>query len=176
MAWIKGVALTLSLALAIAGTAQAKLTVVADDGGQSATPYSVAIKDADVSEQNGYHAQAEASAHRPVTEADMLPVHSKRLTPGRVASRAIHLPPATTPFFLIGDGDLSQRWLQQRGPRLRQLHAVGLVVKVNTAAQLRHLRALGDGLILRPVTGDDIAKRLGLAHYPVLITPRGLQQ
>lgn len=176
MAWIRRLAITLCLGLALTGQAEAKLTVIADHGGQSALPYYVSIKGADVSEQSGYHAAPEASARGPVTEADMLPVQSKRLTPGTVSTHALHLPATTTPFFLIGHGPLSRRWLKQRGPRLRQLHAVGLVVSVQTAAQLTHLRAIGDGLVLRPVAGDDIARRLGLVHYPVLITPRGIQQ
>lgn len=176
MAWIRSIAITLWLGLALASTAEAKLTVVADRGGQSATPYYIAIKGADVSEKAGYHAAAEARTRGPVTEAAMLPVHSSRLAPGAVQNRKIHLPATTTPFFLMGHGPLSRRWLKQRGPRLRQLHAVGLVVDVESAGQLRQLRALGDGLVMRPVAGNDIARRLGIAHYPVLITPQAIQQ
>jgi len=149
------------LALTAATSAQAQLTVIADHGGQPARPY---------------YARAEARTRGPVTEADMLPVTSDRLTLGHVTARSLDLPGRMTPFFIVGADKLSVRWLKQRGDRLRHLHAVGLVVNVKTAAQLKQLRRIGDGLVLRPVAGDDIATRLELSHYPVLVTPKGVQQ
>src|SRR5699024_5433782 len=106
----------------------------------------------------------------------VFPVQSEQLTPGSVETRPIQLPQAMTPVFLVGAGQLSRRWLKQRGPRLRELGATGLVVDVTSAAQLRRLRRIGNGLVLRPISGDDIARRLELAHYPVLITSEAIQQ
>lgn len=160
----------------LAATAHAELVIVADRGGQPARPYYGPIKPARVPERLEYSAQAEAMPTQPVTEADMLPVHSQHLSPGSVTTRAIQLPPIMTPFFLIGADNLSRRWLKQREPRLRELGAVGLVVDVANAAQMQRLRRLGSGLVLRPVHGDDIARRLDIAHYPVLITPEAIQQ
>lgn len=162
--------------LALAGAAQAELTVVADYGGAPALPYYAAIKAAGVSEADAYSAMNEARALGPISEADMLPVHSRRLAPGPVAARRPHLPAHMTAFFLLGTDALSRRWLKQRATRLLELHAVGLVVDVDSAAQLRQLRRLGNGLVLRPVAGDDLAERLNLSHYPVLITATAIQQ
>ena len=67
-------------------------------------------------------------------------------------------------------------WLQQRQEALHDLRAVGLVVNVDSAAALAELRRLAAGLILSPASGDDLAHRLGLRHYPVLITPTGVEQ
>lgn len=153
-----------------------QLTVVADRGGKPARPYYDPIKPAEVPENEAYSATAQARAYVPVTEADMLPVHSQQLSPGPVPTQAIDMPAFTTPFFLIGAGKLSRRWLAQRGERLRELHAVGLVVDVDTIAQLKRLRRIGNGLVLKPVPGDDIARRLDIAHYPVLITSKAIQQ
>lgn len=164
------------LALTAATSAQAQLTVIADHGGQPARPYYAPIATAHVDEKHAYNARAEARTHGPITEAAVLPVTSDHLTPGHVTTRSLDLPGRMTPFFIVGADTLSVRWLKQRGDRLRQLHAVGLVVNVKTAAQLKRLRRIGNGLVLRPVAGDDIAKRLELSHYPVLVTPKGVQQ
>ncbi|WP_318269754.1 integrating conjugative element protein [Salinisphaera orenii] len=129
-----------------------------------------------MAEKNGYHAGRKTRPDGTYDEGSMLPVASNQLSPGHVAKRPIHLPSVTTPFFLIGDGDLSRHWLKQRRSKLKQLHAVGLVVDVQTEAQMKRLRRLGDGLVMHPTHGNDIAKRLGLSHYPVLITPKAIQQ
>jgi hypothetical protein len=59
---------------------------------------------------------------------------------------------------------------------LRERGAVGLVVNVETAQGLTRLRALVPGVPLAPVAGDDLADRLGLRHYPALITATGIEQ
>ena len=105
----------------------------------------------------------------------MLPVRSMRLSPGDVERRVIEAP-GLPPFFLIGDDDRSRTWLRQRSLRLHELHAVGLVVNVTSAKALAALRALAPGLSLSPVAGDDLAERLALHHYPVLITATGIEQ
>ncbi len=169
-------ALCLLAALAPLAGVHAELTVVADHGGAPARAYYAPIAPAGVGEDEAYSAREEARSRGPVREADLLPVRSARLTPGRVEARSLELPAGMSAFFIVGADALSRRWLAQRGPRLRALHAVGLVVNVKTAAQLQALRRAGDGLVLRPVAGDDIAERLDLAHYPVLITSQGVQQ
>lgn len=156
--------------------AQADALIVVDDrGGASALPYYEALN---------LQPRAGASAPRieiprppaeAVNEASMLPVHSMRLSPGDVARRVIEAP-GLPPFFLVGDDQRSCAWLQQRALRLRELGAVGLVVNVSSAESLAALRALVPGLSLSPVAGDDLAERLGLRHYPVLITATVLEQ
>lgn len=162
---------------ALAATAverPAPLTVVADHGGQPARPYYVPIAAADVQEEQGFTATPQT--RRVTEEADMLPVASDRLSVGRVAPRELDLPPSMTPVFLVGADPESTRWLQQRGSTLRALGAVGLVINVENAVELQALRQQASGLILYPVSGDDLARRLGLTHYPVLITSSRLEQ
>jgi integrating conjugative element protein (TIGR03759 family) len=80
------------------------------------------------------------------------------------------------PFVVIGDDEASRAWLQRRAAALRERGAVGLVVNVETAQGLARLRALAPGVPLAPVAGDDLADRLGLRHYPALITATGIEQ
>ncbi|MAO61074.1 integrating conjugative element protein [Alloalcanivorax xenomutans] len=164
-------------ATAVHAQVKSPLTVVADDGGQPARPYYVAIGAAQVDEEDGFVvATPDTVLDRPATEADMLPVVSERLSIGPVVPRALDLPPGTTPFFLIGTDPDSVRWLKQRRERLVELRAVGMVVNVATAEDLAALRERAPGLELRPIPGDDLAERLSLTHYPVLITPTRLEQ
>lgn len=105
----------------------------------------------------------------------VLPVHSARLTPGEVPRRALDLP-SMTPLFLVGADAASLAWLAQHAPALKRLGANGLAVEVADAAALQRIHAVAPGLTIWPVSGDDIAERLELEHYPVLITPTELEQ
>ncbi|KGK25436.1 hypothetical protein GT93_11505 [Pseudomonas plecoglossicida] len=80
------------------------------------------------------------------------------------------------PLFLIGADAASLAWLTQHAPALKRLGANGIAVEVADAAALRRIWAIAPGLAIWPVSGDDIAGRLELEHYPVLITPTGLEQ
>jgi len=152
------------------------LIVVQDLGGESALPYYEALnlqpRNVDVLPPNIMVPQAPAT---PASEANMLPVRSTRLTPGKVNRRAIDAP-GLRPFFIVGDDEASQAWLRRYAERLRELGAVGLVINVETEDTLNHLRTLAPGLLLSPVPGDDLAERLGLRHYPALITSTGIEQ
>lgn len=104
-----------------------------------------------------------------------LPVHSTRLSPGAVPPRTLNLP-GFTPLFLVGQDSASLEWLAQHAQRLQELGASGLAVEVADAQALRRIQASTPGLDIWPVSGDDIAERLELQHYPVLIMPTGLEQ
>lgn len=155
------------------------LIVVEDKGGTSALPYYRALNPQDA--QPGQPAtpqQAPPSKPRIGTpaeaEAAMLPVRSVRLMPGDDPRRVIRAP-GLTPLFLVGDDDRSRAWLKQRRADLQQMRAVGLVVNVATPEALAALRRLAPDLLLSPASGDDLAQRLGLRHYPVLITATGVE-
>jgi integrating conjugative element protein (TIGR03765 family) len=156
--------------------AQADALIIVDDrGGTSALPYYEALN---LQPRAGVSAPLIEMPRPPVeavNEASMPPVRSMRLSPGVVARCTIEAP-GLPAFFLVGDDQRSRAWLQQRAPRLRELGAVGLIVNISSAESLDALRALVPGLPLSPVTGDDLAERLGLRHYPVLITATGLEQ
>jgi integrating conjugative element protein (TIGR03765 family) len=154
-----------------------KLIVVKDAGGVSALPYYRAIN---LLPSPGDAASIHLPALAPLpthrySEAEFLPVHSARLTPGRVTRRVIAAPGLEL-LCLIGDDPLSRSWLKAHLATLQQLHAVGLIVEARSYAAVRTLRALTPGLVLVPASGDDIARRLDLHHYPVLITATGIEQ
>lgn len=152
------------------------LIVVEDRGGVSALPYYQALDlQPRAWETPSSHIELPPPPSRQFAEADMLPVHSARLSPGEVKDRVIQAS-GLIPMFLVGDDDRSRAWLRQRAPALRDLGAVGLVVQVESPQALASLRALAPGLTLAPVSGDELAQRLGLRHYPVLVTATGIEQ
>lgn len=104
-----------------------------------------------------------------------LPVHSARLTPGEVPRRVLDLP-GMVPLFLVGADAASLAWLAAHASALKRLGANGLAVEVADAAALQRIQAVAPTLSIWPVSGDDIAERLELEHYPLLITPTGLEQ
>ena len=151
------------------------LIVVEDKGGTSALPYYRALNPQDAQPGQPAKPQPVPRIGSPAdAEAAMLPVRSARLTPGDEPRRAIRAP-GLTPLFLVGDDDRSRAWLKQRGKDLQALRAVGLVVNVATPDALAALRRLAPGVMLSPASGDDLAQRLGLKHYPVLITATGIE-
>ncbi|MBA1201075.1 integrating conjugative element protein [Pseudomonas capeferrum] len=151
------------------------LIIIEDRGGVSALPYYEALNLQPRAKVSAPRIEMPLPPAGVVNEASMLPVHSLRLSPGVVARRVIEAP-GLRPFFLVGDDQRSRAWLQQRALRLRELGAVGLIVNISSTESLDALRALVPGLPLSPVAGDDLAERLGLRHYPVLITATGLEQ
>jgi len=153
------------------GQSAEPLIVVEDRGGDSALPYYAVLKPQ-------HHATTTSSkvpspGHNRFGEADMLPVHSARLSPGNELPRTITAP-GLTPLFLVGDDDRSRAWLRNNG-HLLKINAVGFIVNVETPNLLMALRALAPGLTLAPVSGDDLAERLHLRHYPVLITATAIE-
>lgn len=152
----------------------AALTVVADLGGESTAPLLEAI--APEPEMPAPDAPAAPSSAPPVPLREAIfPVVSARLHPGMVTARSLSLP-GMTPLFLIGDDTPSLRWLSQHHDVLKSLNATGLVVNVTSQTRFEVLQQQADGLILLPASGDDLAQRLQLDAYPVLITDTGLSQ
>lgn len=154
-----------------------KLIVVEDRGGVSALPYyrKLGLPAKDVSVRSPLPIELPAVPIQPYSEADMLPARSSLLSPGIVERRTIQVP-RLSPLFLVGDDERSKAWLRHRADKLRALSAVGLVVNVEIPEGLTNLRRLAPGLRLSPISADDLARRLGLNHYPVLITATGIEQ
>lgn len=108
-------------------------------------------------------------------EAWILPVRSSHLSPGQITSRALNMP-GLRPFFLVGDDPQSLTWLCQRAAELQEMSAAGLAVEVADTEALGRIRAAAPGITILPVNGNDIATRLQIEHYPVLITATSLEQ
>lgn len=145
----------------------AELNVIADLGGKSAAPFYEGI--------NAEPQQQQQSIQPDYSEGSVLPVATPELTPGMVEPRALRLP-GIGALFLIGDDDQSQEWLSRNAELLTRRGAVGMVVNVSSSVSLQQLRQIAPELQLAPVSGSDLARRLKLEHYPVLITEQSLSQ
>jgi integrating conjugative element protein (TIGR03765 family) len=108
-------------------------------------------------------------------EAWILPVRSSHLSPGQIMSRALSMP-GLRPFFLVGEDPRSLAWLRQRAAELQEMGAAGLAVEVADTGALARIRAAAPGITILPVNGNDIATRLLIEHYPILITATSLEQ
>jgi integrating conjugative element protein (TIGR03765 family) len=169
--------LILSAASLTAGTVLAAapgtspLVVVRDAGGVSAIRYyePLSLEAHTATRPLPGTSAPPVSADRRERPLDLFPVHSARLSPGPAAARTLDIP-GLTPVFLIGDDAVSRRWLSHRVAELRALHAVGFVVEVSSRDAFESLQRLAPGLTLSPVSGDDLAARLKIEHYPVLVT------
>ena len=113
----------------------------------------------------------------------LLPVRSPGLQPGvlvvtqlrpEVQARLAQGNPP--PFFLVGSDELSLRWLAANAKTLNEIGAVGLLVQADTQEDVRRVAAAARGLSITPGSGSDLARVLGIRHYPVLITRDGLTQ
>ncbi|MDZ7770154.1 MAG: integrating conjugative element protein [Woeseiaceae bacterium] len=98
----------------------------------------------------------------------VLPISSPGLTPGVVTGRT-HTQPFTRPFFLVGSDARSRRWLHEHQALLADLGAVGMLVEAQSVEDIQAMRALARGLPLLPAAGTDIARALGVDHYPVAV-------
>ncbi|MDE0249443.1 MAG: integrating conjugative element protein [Gammaproteobacteria bacterium] len=80
------------------------------------------------------------------------------------------------PFFLVGSDPYSLHWLAAHAKTLRELNAVGLLVQADTEEDVRRVGEAALGLSITPGSGSDLARALGIRHYPVLITRDGFMQ
>jgi integrating conjugative element protein (TIGR03765 family) len=114
-----------------------------------------------------------ASRPSPIDIERFLPVHTKAMSAG--AFEAQRRPTGVSqPFFLVGCDAYSLAWIEKNRDRLRQLRAFGLVIEAPDAQAYRRLIALAEGLPIRPVAGDAIAKYLRIDKYPALVTADGI--
>lgn len=152
----------------------AALTVVGDLGGESTDAYFEAVN-----AQPGEFTPPESldmpSSPVKVTVASALPVQTPELTPGAVTARALNLP-GMPPIFIIGDDPVSMQWLSQRRAELKRLNATGFVVNVSSQVRLKDLQSQLPDNEMVPVSGSDLARRLQLTHYPLIITEKGIAQ
>lgn len=171
---MKRIFLTCYFILFLAPVAQAKPTVARDLAGDVTQPYFQATGlpiNNRVQAERGVRADLSTFAD----EAWTLPVSSSQLSPGPVTPRSLKMP-GLQPFFLVGGDPLSLTWLRQRATELQEMGAAGLAVEVTDTEALARIRAAAPGITILPVNGNDIATRLQIEHYPVLITATSLEQ
>ncbi|MCW6034429.1 integrating conjugative element protein [Pantoea sp. JK] len=159
--------LIITVIIVFSPAALAELNVIADLGGQSTQAVFDAV--------NRQDAPPPPAAPLAQGEAAMLPVTTPEMSPGNVAPRALTLPGIGS-LFIIGDDGYSRQWLAHNAQHLAARNAAGLIVNIDNLASLAELRSLVPGLQLAPSSGSELARRLQLNHYPVLITDSGLSQ
>lgn len=156
-------------ALSVPILAAAALHIIADVGGDDTAQFYASINRQDDTPQM-------LSAATPAAEqgeVGMLPVTTPELTPGEVSDRPLQLP-GIGALFLVGEDPDSRTWLAHNAAALAEHHAAGMVVNVTAMANLQALRDLAPGVQMAPASGSELARRLRLDHYPVLITDTGL--
>lgn len=145
--------------------------VIADLGGESAIRFYEPIQPVH-SNNAPKHPNAVPSQ---LTEAQLLPVISHKWSVGQVEAKTLNLPGAL-PMFLIGSDDISRQWLADKRSVLTKINAIGLVINVNTVEEMQSLRQIVPELTLMPAPADTLADRLGIYHYPLLLTAEGISQ
>lgn len=159
------------LGVSLISTSYAELRVISDLGGESAVRFYEPIQPVHTSDAPAHHNAVPAT----LSEENMLPVVSHKFSVGNVQPRALDLPGAA-PMFLLGADDVSRRWLAQNKDKLASIHAIGLVINVQTLDELKSLRLIAPELELLPAPADTLSDRLGLHHYPVIISAEGISQ
>jgi integrating conjugative element protein (TIGR03765 family) len=113
------------------------------------------------------------------TPSDMsltIPLPTTPMTVGKVQKQNVNLPWLLQPVFLIGTDKSSSDWLQAHKTALIAMHANGMIVNANSEGAIKNTQALGQGLVILPISADAIVERLSLTHYPVLITRTEVMQ
>lgn len=167
-----------------AGTA-AELTIIYDSGDtRPMAPYLNELK-----QQAASEAHLDNTPLMPVERLgpaaieNLLPIRSPGLSPGPLLEKAVAKPILKKlaqgnprPFFLIGSDRLSQRWLAAHRAKLQRLGAVGLLVQAATTDEVATIADIAQGLPITLGSAGDIAKALGVHHYPVLIYRGRIEQ
>ena len=156
-----------SCLLVTTSLALAELTVVFDNG--QARPLSDFLGPMDSGKPDTVPSYPEKPPLGSADVESLLPIRSPGLTPGKITPRK-HSVPFAHSFFLIGSDTISKRWLIQNREALKQMGAAGLLVDASNIEDLRAIANLADGLPITPASGSDIAKALGILHYPVGIS------
>ncbi|MCF5702275.1 MULTISPECIES: integrating conjugative element protein [Pseudomonas] len=171
---MKRMPLTCYFILLLAPFAQPELTVAEDQPNDFIRPHFQAARQS-ISNRTQPDRAMHADLSTVADEAWILPIRSSHLSPGQTTSRALNMP-GLRPFFLVGDDPQSLTWLRQRAAELQEMGAAGLAVEVADNEALARIRAAAPGITILPVNGNDIATRLQIEHYPVLITSTSLEQ
>ncbi len=153
--------------LGAASFASAELTVIFDNG--RAKPLSDYLGPLESVKSDKVPPTSDKQQVGAADVQSLLPIRSPGLTPGRLNPRA-HYAPFARAFFLIGSDAFSKRWLRQHRKALKQMGAVGLLVEATSLEDLRAIAKLADGLPITPASGSDIAKAIGISHYPAGIS------
>jgi integrating conjugative element protein (TIGR03765 family) len=105
-----------------------------------------------------------------------LPITTPSMQPGKVKATPKALRYLQRPLFLVGADQLSKDWLAEKREQLIRLGAVGLLVEAKNQQEIQAVLAIAEGLRLVPASAEGFATRLGLSHYPILLSKEGWEQ
>jgi integrating conjugative element protein (TIGR03765 family) len=169
------VAVLLAALLVLSGPAAFGAPQVLYDSGLTwpLAPY-LAIFDEDWGVESPAPPSAAASG---VTLEALLPIRTPEMTPGVVRARGLQAAATgARPVFLIGADPLSLEWLAAHRERLIELGAVGMLIDADSIEAVRQVATRAEGLKILPASGAELARALGVRHYPVLISAQGIEQ
>lgn len=97
------------------------------------------------------------------------------LTEGYVKDKYIASLKDVQPFFVVGFGDESVKWLYENKQKLKSINALGYAINVKSKVQYLALSHAYDGELV--VTNlDEFIHIFGLKHYPFLIANGRVEQ
>ena len=105
-----------------------------------------------------------------------LPITSPSLQVGDVTTTQRQLRYLMQPLFLVGADTRSQQWLMSNKEKLQRMGAVGLLIQAESQDDVDRMFMAASGLRMIPASAESIANRLGLTHYPVLLSREGWEQ
>lgn len=112
-------------------------------------------------------------SHNPV---NWLPLITRKLTPGKVKSYEVNYSSLESPVCIIGTDPKSLAWVKKYQHVLLKNNVLCWLVSANNVDGVKKIVNALAGVQMSPANGDDLAKFFHLAHYPVLITPRFIEQ
>ena len=105
-----------------------------------------------------------------------LSITTPSMQPGKVTVTPKALRYLQRPLFLVGADQKSQDWLVEKREQLIRIGAVGLLVEAKDRQEIEAVLAIAEGLRLVPASAEGFATKLGLSHYPILLSKEGWEQ
>ncbi|NIB39781.1 integrating conjugative element protein [Pseudomaricurvus alkylphenolicus] len=105
-----------------------------------------------------------------------LPITTPSMQPGKVTATPKALRYLQRPLFLVGADQESRNWLVEKREQLIRIGAVGLLVEAKDRQEIEAVLAIAEGLRLVPASAESFATKLGLSHYPILLSKEGWEQ
>lgn len=146
--------------------AKEQLTVIFDSG--DTLPIEPYLPERVVQQKANPQQQSSLPFHLPITTPSM--------QPGTVSPNAKAMRYLQQPLFLVGSDQISKDWLTKKRDSLIAMGAIGLLIEAKDLEDIETMLALAEGLRLVPASAEDLAVRLGLTHYPVLLSKEGWEQ
>lgn len=151
--------------------------IIGDFGGESVLKYYASIT-AVHSEDAPKHEYAVNIQPDTVVEKDFLPMVSHHWSVGKVEVQLHNLILENQGFFIVGDDELSVKWLQHYRGVLAEMNLVGIIVNAQNEQSLKRVRLSIPEVMMYPNPDFDgsLSQSLGVNHYPLLVLPNILGQ